>query len=304
MRTFLSIPLVALALVACGGGNSDNPPVEEALPVGIVSLGITDAPVDSALAVNIEFTGVALKPANGDEMVFNYESPVTVNLLDYQGDAAFPLITNENMAAGEYNWVRLMIDAEGGSNIVISDGSTHSLRIPSGAQTGLKLVSGFTVATGQTHNFTIDFDLAKSVTNPPGQGQYLLKPALRLVNNLEVGTIAGSVDSELIAASCDDPSTNNGAVYVYSDADVTPFEYSADAAPLTAVLLDAEGLFTVGFMMAGSYTLAYTCDNVADDPELVDNVEGETPLVVFDAAANVDVVAGDTADVTLGAESP
>ena len=55
------------------------------------------------------------------------------------------------------------------------------------------------VGAGSTNDFTIDFDLRKSVVHPPGQGEtYLLKPVLRLVNNLEVGTIDGTVAAALL----------------------------------------------------------------------------------------------------------
>ena len=89
------------------------------------------------------------------------------------------------------------------SFIELDDGSIHPLFIPSGNQTGLKLIRGFIIGAGSTHNFTIDFDLRKSVIHPPGLGEpYLLKPVLRMVNNLEVGTIEGTVAPALVVDGC------------------------------------------------------------------------------------------------------
>ncbi|MDZ7828725.1 MAG: hypothetical protein U5K33_04305 [Halofilum sp. (in: g-proteobacteria)] len=48
----------ALALAACGGGSSGSS--------GSLSLGITDAAVDSVEEVNVVFTGITLQPQDGD----------------------------------------------------------------------------------------------------------------------------------------------------------------------------------------------------------------------------------------------
>jgi hypothetical protein len=93
-----------------------------------------------------------------------------------------------------------------------ADGAQCELRVPSGAETGLKLIRGFTVGAGTTTDITIDFNLRKSVVAPPGQhggdplvcdGQaFLLKPVLRVIDNLEVGAITGRVDPAVISATC------------------------------------------------------------------------------------------------------
>ena len=73
--------------------------------------------------------------------------------------------------------------------------------IPSGAETGLKLIQGFTMPVGGVADFTVDFVLAKSIIAPPGRlPGYMLKPVLRLVDNAQVGTIAGTLQSSTLAA--------------------------------------------------------------------------------------------------------
>ncbi len=42
--------------------------------------------------------------------------------------------------------------------------------------------------------YTIDFDLRKSVVKPVGQPGHFLRPGLRLVQNLDIGSIPGTVD--------------------------------------------------------------------------------------------------------------
>jgi hypothetical protein len=279
-------------LVACGG--SSDTADDGSATMGSFSLALTDGPVDSANQVVVEFSGVSIKPANGEAIEFLFDEPQQIDLLQLQGSASAAIITDELVPAGAYEWIRLHVNAEHDgvldSFIELGDGSQLELRVPSGSQTGLKLVTGFTVAAGGGVDFTIDFDLRKSVTNPPGLSGAILKPALRLIDNLAVGSISGVVDSNLVAQECVDAGVSAGAVYVYSGADVVPVDMQGtDTDPLTSALVSFgetnEYIYELGFLPAGSYTVAYTCGSTDDNPEAVD-------LIEFVGTANVSVVAG------------
>ena len=203
------------------------------------------------------------------------------------------LFADEDLLAGEYEWIRLKVNAgrdASDSFIELDDGSIHPLFIPSGNQTGLKLNRGFTIGAGSTHNFTIDFDLRKSVVHPPGLGEpYLLKPVLRLVDNLQVGTLDGTVATALIVADC------VPAVYLFTGADIVPDDLGSATVPLasTAVRLDTvsgDHVFRVGFVPTGTYTLAFTCAADDDDAEVDD-------AITFAAPINATVTAGQTTEV-------
>lgn len=287
----------ALLLSGCG---SDG---DSADALGALSFAITDSPVDAAEKVVVRFNGIEIKPADGDAISFDFSSPRDIDLLALQGGNAAPLISGESVPAGNYNWVRLKVSAVQDNvfdSYIQIDGVQYELRIPSGNETGLKLVSGFTVAQGGNANYTIDFDLRKSVVAPPGQAPVMmLKPALRLVNNIEVGTMTGVVDSSLIAAECEGEAT--GAVYVYSGSDVSPDDLDGDAGdPLTsgAVTLDEGGTYryTIAFLAAGNYTASYSCDTDADDPESDDSL-------VFVGTQNASITAGATTTVSFAANS-
>ena len=196
------------ALAGCGGGSSDGMQAK----TGTLRLGITDAPVDQADAVVVQFTGVELKPMGGAAFSRDFPAPKTLDVLALQGTARALLLDGESVPAGEYEWMRLKVNADPAvrDSFVTIGGQECEMRIPSGAETGLKLVRGFTVGVGTVTDFTIDFDLRKSVVQPPGQradagtcnGQvYLLKPALRMVDNLQVGAITGTIDSSLLSAT-------------------------------------------------------------------------------------------------------
>jgi hypothetical protein len=215
-RTILS---VSFLLTGCGGGGGSDG------GTGTLTLSVTDAPVDGAVAVVVEFTGVELKPSGGDRVVFDFATPRQIDLLSLQGNASTPLLDGVEVPAGDYSWIRLKVNAARGvldSYVELDGGAQVSLFIPSGEQSGLKLHNGITVAQGGFADFTIDFDLRKSVHDPEGQPDFYLRPTLRLVNNLEVGSISGTVSPALVTdASCTNgPNHDMGnAVYLYAGTD-------------------------------------------------------------------------------------
>lgn len=269
----------ALGLSACSGGGGG---AEDA--TGRLSLGVTDAPVDDASSVVVQFSGVAFKRAGAaPETVQNLTpSPRQLDLLQYQGGRAALLLDGVTLPAGDYEWVRLVVDNESGvrdSYIVLTAGEECELRVPSGAESGLKLNRGFTLPANGSVALTIDFDLRKSIHAPPGQHGavaactqgYLLRPTLRLVDDANVGAIAGHVDSALVTAGC------LPKVYVFSGAGVTPDDIEetqgADADPLVVAGVAVENgstayAYRAAFLPPGPYTVAFTCnddDAAADD---------------------------------------
>jgi hypothetical protein len=295
------VVLSGMGLLAnCGGSSSST------AGTGTFSLNITDGPVDNAAKVVVEFTGVSIKPANGEVLVFDFAAPKSIDLLQLQGSASDGLLTNEVVPSGRYEWIRLHVNATRDSvmdsYMLMNDGTEVELYIPSGGETGLKLVSGFTVAAGGGADFTIDFDLRKSITNPRGMPSAILKPALRIVDNIVVGTIAGTIDGALVTQECADPAADDGSVYVYSGAGATPMDIQGTTGdPLaTALVHVVEGVHTyeVGFLAEGDYTVAYTCTAGIDDPITVD-------AVTFVGTATVPVLAdmATAHDFKAGAEA-
>jgi len=172
-------------------------------------------------------------------------------------------------------------------------GSQVGLTVPSGE---LRLVSGFTVPQGGSADFTIDFDMRKAVINPQSENQdYKLRPALRMVDNTEVGDIEGTVDGTFAGNQCESTQDFAGAVYVYEgqDAELVDYDSTADKEPLMAATVDvAEGetelTYKAAFLSAGDYTIAYSCDK--DDPEADDSdtmtFHGERNVTVEAEATN------------------
>lgn len=300
----LSLLLSAgLLLAACGSGDSAG------TDTNLVTLKITDAPVDEAENVWVEFSAVTFKSDDNEDITFDLDPVQRINLLALQGSESQALLENVEIPAGDYNQIRLAVNAEFDDvmdSYITIDGTQYELRVPSGSESGLKLNTPFTIAEGTTGMtvadensvYTIDFDLRKSIVNPVGQPGYFLKPVLRLVQNINTGTISGTVDSQLlVGANCSDqdPLTGN-SVYVFAGENITPDDIDGnEPEPVTTALLNFNnetGIYNyeVGFLSEGDYTLALSCS--AD----LDNIDTDDSTVLFDAVDNVSVVAGENTE--------
>ncbi|TBW49669.1 DUF4382 domain-containing protein [Marinobacter halodurans] len=294
-----AITAMTAALAACGGdGGSDE------AATGTVSVGMTDAPVDSVQEVNVTVTGLVLQPAGdgGERRTFTLDEPAHINLLDLQNGDIQQLVTDEEVVAGDYSWMRLELadDTIDNFSVVPDGGGEHPLTVPSGQQRGLQ-TSGFTVPAGGVVNFTIDFDVRKSLTEKSGN-EYILRPTLRLTDNSEVGKISGSIDSTLVSIACADnptemgPSVYAGNVYIYTGEDATVDDYGSDNEPLVSVPVDASSAdktYTAAFLPEGNYTVSYSCD--IEDQDADGNEVDED--ITFYGTQNATVAAGETTTV-------
>ncbi len=287
-QLFTALSMSSL-LFACGGDSSTS-------GSGTLSVNVTDAPVDSAAKVVVAFSGITIKPEQGPAVEIDFVDDngdtviKTVDLLAQQGPNSEPILVNHILDAGRYNWMRLKLvegPASMQSYIELDDGSQHPLYVPSGFETGLKLVRGFEIADGGAINFTIDFDLRKSVLAPNiNSTEYKLKPTLRIVDNQNVGHIAGAIGSvTLNDASC---TKTDYAVYVFAGDNVVVDDIDGiEPDPIATSLVSDAFEYAVGFLEEGSYTLAFTCQAADDDSEQDD-------IIDFIGTDSVTVNAGST----------
>ena len=280
-RSALLWVAVAISLTSCGGGGSNN--VSPIAPEsGFVTLGITDAPVDDAAEVIIVVTGIELQRGSASTININFDTPKSIDLLSYRDGRSFNLLEQHQVLPGNYEWLRLQLrtglNLQDGSRIRLRDGRQFPLYIPSGFENGLKMNRPFTVAQGSTTRLMIDFDLRKSVVAPPGQeSNWILRPTVRLVDMLEVGTVQGVVDIAALATNQQTtPSACKAGIYVFSGSDALPDDMDGNAAdgadplvyrPLVPAAPGAAATYTVHFVAAGDYTVAATCQfDVDADP--------------------------------------
>jgi Domain of unknown function (DUF4382) len=273
---------VISVLGGCGGSGSNT-------PTGVLSLHITDGAVDSAEHVFIQFSGLELQGPGQRTTLFYCQDPMDsmktvvsemacttppapkqLDLLALSGGLADFLLDGFTLPAGHYSWVRLMVDTGGMlDSFIVVGGLNHELTIPSGDETGLKLNRGFDVPAGGSADFTLDFDLRKSV-EVTGTGEYMLRPTLRMVDSAMVGAISGTVDAALVPGGC------TPAVYVFEGGAVMPDDIDGIAPdPVTTAAVKLDGSdnqykYTAAFLEPGTYTIAFTCDAAADDPMVDD----------------------------------
>ena len=293
LNKFVAAAVMALFLVACGGGGGGD----GSASTGSLSLSIADAPVDMADEVWVEFSGVELQHSGGERIMIDFTvgpdgpcfvdpTACQIDLLALTDGASEFLLKNEEVPSGKYSWARLHVNAELGvrDSYIMIGGMEYEMVIPSGAESGLKLNRGFVVPAGGAADFTIDFDLRKSVNNPKGltymgSDVYKLRPTLRTVDNAQVGVLMGTVDPLLITAEC------SGAVYVFNSGATPDDEDGDEGDPITSALLGDDQSYKVPFLTEGDYVAAFTCN--ADIDEETDDA------VVFLSEAPVTIIAGE-----------
>lgn len=288
---------VAAVLVGCGGGSVATD------PTGIINVAITDAAIDDVSEVWVEFSEVALKPKQGNEIIVSFDPAKAINLLDLQNGKTEALLPDTEVPVGPYVWMRLGVNAEFDnvydSYALMKDGSQLELRVPSGSESGLKLQSGFTVTQDMSTNMIIDWDLRQALSDPPSQSGLHLRPALRVTDMAAYGTLDGIVAEALtMADECGDDSTVGNAVYVYEGEVNAPRDIqSTSTDPVVTAAVGDDLTFLVAYLSAGEYTAAFTCQADLDKSDMADDivfsviktmvmlVNGETSSLSFDPPA-------------------
>jgi hypothetical protein len=200
---YLVLALCALlALPSCGGGGGGTATTSQP---GSLSLSLTDASTDAYQAVYVTISEVQVHMSGGAWKVVASPNK-TYNLLDLVNGVREQLGIAE-LDAGNYTEMRLIIGEtpDGGINVLSQEhpyanyvidqnDNEHELKVPSGYQTGIKIVKGFTINANQTTELILDFDASASVVVAGKSGKWLLKPTIKVLETTEYATISGTVD--------------------------------------------------------------------------------------------------------------
>jgi hypothetical protein len=163
--------LVTLVLVVCLAAGCSN-----GVPTGTIRVLLTDAPGEVE-ALNVTIVEVAAhREGSGWETLSTEER--TVDLVTLQ-DGVLTTLAVALVPAGHYTQIRLMLAP--GSEAVI-DGTTHELVVPSGIQSGIKLIRPFEVPDDGEIELTLDFDARTSVIET-GDGRWMLKPTIAITSD-------------------------------------------------------------------------------------------------------------------------
>ena len=169
---------------------------------GKLKIQLTDAPFPSDLVTeaNVKINKIEIRKANTTDVnpfVTLSEKEVSFNLLDLTNGVTASLI-DLDIDAGSYDLIRLYVTD---ASVVLSDGTVHSLKVPSGSQTGIKIfiTPSIEVSGDLTTELLLDFDVSKSfkmrgnMNSPAGIKGFIFKPSIKASNLSTTGRLTGNV---------------------------------------------------------------------------------------------------------------
>ena len=274
----LAITIITLStlMMSCSDDN------EVASDYGKLSVKLTDAPFPHDLVAEanvtifkvdarykgdinlddemIDSTSTTVETDGDNPFIVLMEDEVQVNLLELTNGVTKNL-ADIDVPVGTYDLIRVYVE---GINVVLKDGTTYDLKVPSGSQSGIKIFikPGLNVSGGLTSDLLLDFDVSRSFVAKGGTQNitgFNFKPVIKASNMSTAGTLAGIV-TELQEETLLGVEGAQIAVFVADTLNTTTFS-------------DVDGSYMLMGLDAGSYTvevekegyIMQTADNVQID---------------------------------------
>lgn len=275
---FFGILIVgSLMLVQCS--DSTTTPGDDRSSTGTLTVSITDAPfpIELITEANVTIDKIELRQLQedgtdeGTPFTVVSEDVQTINLLDLRNGVTSTLADIE-IQSGSYDLVRLYVaDASiSVADTAAGDTTTHDVKVPSGAQTGIKIFvdPAIEVAGGLSAELLLDFNLSASFivkgdpNTPAGINGFNFKPVIRAVNQSNAGRMEGFVTAE-----------GNSAI---ANAEVRAMQDSTIATTFS----DSTGFYSLIGLDEGAYNLqASTADFDTTTVENIDVTAGNVNTV-------------------------
>jgi len=281
LKLFTSVLLVVFTVfISCTDSDDKNS------DYGRLSVNLTDAPFPHDLVAEANVTIFKIEARYKGDMDINseiddnsdssmeteekssfiilMEEEIEVNLLDLTNGVTKNL-ADLDVPVGTYDLVRVYVK---GVNVVLTDGSTYDLKVPSGEQSGIKIFikPGLVVNGGLSADLLLDFDVSKSFVAKGGGSNlenitgFNFKPVIKACNMSTAGTLAG------IVTTLPDLGLEGAQVAIFA----------ADTLN-TTTFTDADGKYMVMGLLAGSY-----------------DVEVELDTYQMETVSDIKIVAGNT----------
>ena len=190
----------------------------------------------------IDSTDMNIETDKGKPFVVLMENEVQVNLLELTNGVTKTLVDTD-VPVGTYDLIRVYVK---GINVVLTNGLSYDLKVPSGSQSGIKIFikPGLAVNGGLSSDLLLDFDVSKSFV-AKGGGQNItgfnFKPVIKASNMSTAGTLMGII-SEIKEETSVGVEGAQVAVFVADTLNTTTFS-------------DIDGGYMIMGLDAGSYSV-------------------------------------------------
>ena len=260
MKSRIGIQILAISLMflaACGGGgggsSSSTDSTSTTSSTGTINVALTDASTTDYQAIYVTVKQVEVHKDGGESWDVISSPNKTYNLLELVNGVREELAL-ATLTSGHYTQMRLIladtpddslnirsVKHPYGNYFIDSSGVSNELKVPSGYQTGIKIVKGFDINANETTELILDFDATRSIVKAGKSGKWLLKPTIKMLATKECSIIAGNAGAEGILVSAQ----------IYNSSATTKEEQVQIQA---ATVSDASGNYKL-FLEPGSYTL-------------------------------------------------
>lgn len=177
---------------------------------GRLIVRITDFPFpfDAAAEANVEIVRVELVGNDSTQTLVLSDSPQAFNLLELQ-DGVTATVADVRVLDGDWEQLRFIV--AGDASVLMKDSTEYALKLPSGAETGIKLnlpdidLSEVDDAAIVTVDFNVEhsFVVMGNPSTPAGIQGFLFKPVLK-IESLEIdGEPVDIIDTRAVAAPGD-----------------------------------------------------------------------------------------------------
>ena len=253
---FKVFPIVLFALSSLFFSCTDNNVTSD---TGRLTVQLTDAPFPHELVAEANVTifkvdarykgsmdldtqstdsdNIAIETDIAKPFVVLMENEVQVNLLELTNGVTKTLVDTD-VPVGSYDLIRVYVK---GINVILTDGTTFNLDVPSGSQSGIKVFikPELSISGGLSSDLLLDFDVSKSFVQK--SNGFNFKPVIKASNLSTAGTLLGTITA-----------IEEGTIVAVEGAQVAVF--IADTLN-TTTFSDVDGGYMVMGLEAGSYTV-------------------------------------------------
>ncbi len=299
---FLSL---ALTLAACGGGGSGSGGSDQ----GTLAVSLVDSSTENYLGVYVTIDEVAIHSnSNGWETIATPGG--TYNLLELVNGVREELALTQ-LDSGSFTQLRLLLGSTADNtlnllgdphpfpNYLIDDSdAVHELKVPSGYQSGIKIVKGFTINDNQTTELILDFDAMKSVVKAGKSGKHLLKPTIKMLATTDGVLLSGLVDDGTLglAGAMVSAQTYDGNLSLDPAERVDVLRSTVSGEDDSTTAEDETGEYKL-FLAAGNYNLLAYLNGYEPICRTVDLVAGTLPEEDFTLTPALTGIISGTVDI-------